>query len=137
MGDYRDLKVWEKAMILTEEVYVLTKTFPREELYGLTSQMRRAAVSIPSNIAEGQGRGSDREFARFLEIAHGSLAELDTQLLLCMRLGYVNNTKVKEIQRRMEEIGKMIRALIRKFRHDSVFNSENISSISNLPSSIS
>ncbi len=137
MGDYRDLKVWEKAMNLTEGIYVITKGFPREELYGLTSQMRRAAVSIPSNIAEGQGRGSDREFARFLEIAHGSLAELDTQLLISLRLGYINSTKVKEIQNSMEEIGKMIRALIRKFRHDPVYNTESTSSISHLPSSIS
>ncbi len=115
---YRDLIVWKKAMDLTEEVYRVTNSFPRHELYGLTNQMRRAAVSIPSNIAEGQGRGSNREFSRFLNIAHGSLAELETQLLLSVRLGYINEKEIEQIQQNTNEVGKMIRGLIRKFQKD-------------------
>jgi four helix bundle protein len=86
---YKDLIVWQKAMDLTEMVYQATKAFPREELYGLTNQVRRAAVSIPSNIAEGQARQSTAEFRNFLSLARGSLAEVETQLMIAQRLGYL------------------------------------------------
>jgi len=87
---YRDLLVWQKAMDLVDAVYRLTRGFPREEIYGLTSQVRRAAVSIPSNIAEGHGRRTCRHFLHFLSIARGSIKELETQLLIAQRLGYAN-----------------------------------------------
>jgi four helix bundle protein len=84
---YSDLLAWQKAMELVEEVYNITKGFPQDERYGLTNQIRKAAVSIPSNIAEGQSRGS-RDFIRFLSIAHGSLSEVETQMEIALRLGY-------------------------------------------------
>ena len=86
MEDFRDLTVWQRAMELAAMVYALTKTFPAEELYGLTSQLRRASVSIASNIAEGRGRGSDGEFRQFLNIAQGSTYEVQTQLLLAKQI---------------------------------------------------
>ena len=135
---YRDLIVWKKAMDLTEEVYQVTNRFPRHELYGLTNQLRRAAVSIPSNIAEGQGRGSNKEFTRFLNIAHGSLAELETQLLLSVRLGYIKENEIEQIQQTALEVGKMLRGLIRKFQEEKKYGSTTINSpISHLQSSIS
>lgn len=106
--NYRDLIVWQKAMDLTEEVYRLSKFLPKEELYSLTDQMRRAAVSISSNIAEGQGRGSIKSFIHFLSIARGSKAELETQLLLCVRLGYLKSEQVEPALGLCDEIGRMI-----------------------------
>ena len=90
---YRDLIVWQRAMDFVERVYALTSTFPKEEIYGMTSQMRRAAVSIPSNIAEGAARGTTKELLHFLRIADGSLSELDTQIELAKRLGYLSKTE--------------------------------------------
>ncbi len=91
MGNsYRDLEVWKVSIDLVEAIYLATKGFPREELYGLTSQLRRAAVSVPSNIAEGQGRVSDKEFHHFLGQARGSLMEVETQLIVAGKLGYSN-----------------------------------------------
>ena len=90
-GNYRNLIAWQKAMELVLEVYKATKTMPKEEIYGLTSQMRRAAVSIPSNIAEGQGRKTPRDFKNFLSIALGSLKELETQILIAQGLNYFND----------------------------------------------
>ena len=111
-NSYRDLIVWQKSMSLAREIYHLTKSFPKEEIYGLTSQIRRCAVSIPSNIAEGKGRGSDKEFVRFLQISLGSLYELNTQLELSYDLSYV-----KSIEKNFNlsfEIEKMLNALITK-----------------------
>jgi four helix bundle protein len=88
MRSYRDLVAWQKAMDLVQEVYAATREWPRREAFGLTSQVRRAAVSVPSNIAEGYGRQSSREFLNYLSIAYGSLMELETQLLIGFRLGY-------------------------------------------------
>lgn len=88
---YQDLRVWNNAMQLVEYVYRLTSNYPDSEKYGLVSQMRRAAVSIPSNIAEGNGRGSDKDYRRFLTIARGSLMELETQTILSARLGFIQN----------------------------------------------
>lgn len=109
--DYRDLKVWQRAMELAQAVYVATQSMPKEESYGLTSQMRRAAVSVASNIAEGSARRSKPEFARFINIASGSLAELETQLLLAHRIGYI--AEPQAIFNHTEEIGKMLYALQR------------------------
>jgi four helix bundle protein len=110
--DYRDLVAWQKAMALAEAVYRETATLPLEERYGLTSQMRRAAVSIPSNIAEGQGRrSSDDEFVRFLAIALGSVCELETQLELAERLHMLTNESASRVRPLVEEVGRVIGGL--------------------------
>ena len=111
-NSYRDLIIWQKSINLTKQVYILTQTFPKEEVYGLTSQIRRSAVSIPSNIAEGKGRNSDKEFIRFLQIALGSLYELQTQLELSLKLRYTNN--IDNLLKLSIEIEKMINSLITK-----------------------
>ena len=112
--DYRDLAVWEQAMELCESVYVLLRKFPVEEKYALCDQLRRAVVSIPSNIAEGNGRGSKTEYARFLAIARGSLFEVRTQLELSERLGYVRVPE--ETRLLIDSISKMLFALMSKLR---------------------
>lgn len=116
---YKDLKIWQKGMALAKVVYVLTGKFPAAETYGLQSQMRRAAVSIPSNIAERQARHGTREFLRFLSHADGSLAELETQLLLSVDLGYCARSDVSSIEREISEIQKMIFAIRRKLSVNS------------------
>ena len=108
---YRDLIVWQKSMELVERVYRMTNAFPTNELYGLSSQVRRAAVSIPSNIAEGQARKSTAEFLNFLSIAQGSRAEVETQTLIAQRLGYVTENQITEIMSLLEEISKMLNTL--------------------------
>jgi four helix bundle protein len=109
---FRELVVWQKAMQLTVHVYELTKTFPREELYGLTSQMRRAAVSLPSNIAEGHGRLNSREFRQFLGIARASNCELQTQLELARRLDYGSSNRIEESEKLSHEVGRMLYAFL-------------------------
>lgn len=109
-NSYRDLIVWQKAMTLTKKVYQLTKTFPSDEIYGLTSQIRRCSVSVPSNIAEGRGRNSDKEFIRFLNIALGSVYELQTQLELALSFNYIAD--YKDVNELSIEVEKMINALI-------------------------
>ena len=109
-NSYRDLIVWQKAMALAKQVYLITKTFPKDEIYGLTSQIRRCSVSVPSNIAEGRGRGSDKEFIRFLNIALGSVYELQTQLELALSFNYISN--YDEINELSIEVEKMLNALI-------------------------
>jgi four helix bundle protein len=110
-SEFRDLKVWQKAMDLTVEVYGLVKCLPKEETYTLSDQMRRAAISIPSNIAEGQGRITSKEFIRFLSMARGSLWELSTQIELCERLHYFNASQTSQVRSLITEIAKMINAL--------------------------
>lgn len=110
--DYKDLLVWQKAMELTTEVYKLIKLLPKEETFALASQMRRSAVSIPSNIAEGKGRNSDKEYSQFLAIAQGSRCELETQLLLCVNLGYLTNEHICYSIQLSNEVGKMLTKLI-------------------------
>lgn len=112
MRNYRELIVWQRAMVLTEEIYRLTKNLPREETYSLRDQMRRAAVSVPSNIAEGQGRNSTKEFVQFLSIARGSLAELETQITLCERLCYIHPEMCKSLLEMCDEISRMLTALM-------------------------
>ncbi|MBQ7686191.1 MAG: four helix bundle protein [Bacteroidaceae bacterium] len=110
-SDYRQLKVWQKAMDLTVEIYSLVNKFPREENYALSDQMRRSVVSIPSNIAEGQGRNSAKEFVNFLSIARGSLWELETQIEISERLHYIDSGQKNKVYEQTEEIGKMLNAL--------------------------
>jgi len=114
--DYRDLIVWQKAMDLVEGVYQTTRNWPNEELYGLTAQVRRAAVSIPSNIAEGQGRTSRNEFAHHLSIAHGSLREVETQVLVAQRLHYAEEAIVEELLDLCSEVGRLLQGLLRSLR---------------------
>ena len=113
---YRELIAWQKAMDLVVQVYEMTRTFPREEIYGLTSQLRRAAVSIPSNIAEGQGRRSSKEFVRFLGIAYGSLQETETQIILATRLGYLEAVQEAQVLEQCAEVGKLINGLTNALR---------------------
>src|ERR1700728_3695333 len=108
----RDLLVWQKSMDLAREVYRLTKGFPKEELFGLSSQIRRAAVSIPSNIAEGQGRLTDKGFALFLGHARGSLFELETQAELSESLGYLKREELDKVLLASDEIGRMLNGLL-------------------------
>ena len=116
MRDFRKLKVWEKAHTLALNIYKVTEEYPREELYGLTSQIRRACVSIPTNIAEGCVRSSDADFSRFLYIALGSTSELEYLILLSMDLKYINNELYVELNGDINEIKKMIISMIQKFR---------------------
>ena len=111
MKNHKELTVWQKAMELVVEVYGLVKKLPKEETYALSDQMRRAVVSIPSNIAEGNARGSEKEFLRFLSIAQGSNAEIETQLLICVQLGYLYEGEIQTALVLSEEVSKMIRGL--------------------------
>ncbi|MDZ8119420.1 four helix bundle protein [Pontiella agarivorans] len=113
---FRDLVVWQKAMDLVDVVYSLTSGYPKEEQYGLTSQLRRAAVSIPSNIAEGYGRHSTSDYTRFLQIALGSLNECITQLEISVRLRFIGKDGVKEALELCAEIEKMLVSLVKKLR---------------------
>ncbi len=113
---YKDLLVWQKAMDLTVEIYRLVKFLPREETYALSDQMRRAVVSIPSNIAEGHGRFSTREYIHFLTIARGSQTELETQLQICLRVNYFSEMQVELALSLCDELNKMLNALITSMR---------------------
>lgn len=113
---YKDFIVWQKAMDLTVEIYRLIKFLPREETYALSDQMRRAAVSIPSNIAEGQGRSSTKEFVNFLAIARGSQTELETQLQICIRLKYFSEEQAELALNLCNEINRMLNSLIGKIK---------------------
>lgn len=104
MHNYNNLQIWQLAMDLVEEIYKLTASFPIEEKFGMVSQMTRAAVSIPSNIAEGAGRNSDKDFAHFISIAIGSLYELNTQIVLSERLGYINQSQSQELQKKLDNL---------------------------------
>jgi four helix bundle protein len=110
---YRELVAWQKAMDLVVLVYKVTEEYPRKEMFGLTNQTRRAAVSVPSNIAEGQGRQTSREFANFLAIARGSLQELETQTLLGKRLKFVSEHQASEVLSLADEVSRILRGLSR------------------------
>jgi four helix bundle protein len=115
---HRDLIAWQKAMVLVTDVYALTKAFPREEMYGLIAQIRRAAASVPANIAEGQGRRYGREFHQFLGNARGSLMELDTHLELAFRVGYLNEGQPTAIRAQVDEVGRILNGLMRSISSD-------------------
>lgn len=110
---HKDLEVWKKSLVLAEVIYEITKKFPKDELYGLVSQMRRAAVSVPSNIAEGAARSTKKEFVQFLHIACGSLSELETQVILSKKFSYIES--IEKILDLIIEIRKMISGLIRYY----------------------
>jgi len=108
---FRELEIWKKAIILVKELYLLTEKFPKQEMYGLISQIRSAAVSIPSNIAEGHIRNSTKEFQQFLSISLSSLAELETQLIIAREIGYVSEDELNRFIAIIHEIGRMNRGL--------------------------
>ncbi|HKY27272.1 MAG TPA: four helix bundle protein [Pyrinomonadaceae bacterium] len=116
MRPHERLKLWKKAVEFVVQIYRLTNSFPKEEKFGLTSQIRRAAVSVPANIAEGAGRHSDKEFLHFLSNAQGSASELSTELLIACRLEYVNQRAYMEASNELDEIGRMIVGLSQKVR---------------------
>ena len=108
---YKDLLIWKKGITIVKLVYQLVKTFPQEEMYALSSQLKRATVSIPSNIAEGYGRNTDKSFSHFLDIASGSLFEIETQLIIAKELGFITNLELfQELLNQIEEESKMINA---------------------------
>ena len=114
MTDYRNLTVWQKSIELAETIYQIVKLLPKEETFVLSDQMRRAAISVSSNIAEGQARDTNAEFLRFLRIANGSRAELETQLVLCQRIFGISAEETEKAQTLCAEIGKMLYAIINK-----------------------
>ncbi|MBL7987896.1 MAG: four helix bundle protein [Chlorobi bacterium] len=113
---YRDLQAWQEAILLVEIVYRVTRHYPREEAFGITGQTQRAAVSVSLNIAEGYGRGSKAEFARFIRISRGSLAELQTLLILSQRLGYAERENLKPIWQQTMSVGRLINGLLRSLQ---------------------
>lgn len=111
---FRELITWQKAMDLVELIYNATKAFPKEEMFCLTNQIRRAAISVPSNIAEGQGRDSTKEFLHHLSIAYGSLCEVETQVTIAQRLGYLDQSQTEMLNALVAEVGRLINGLCRK-----------------------
>lgn len=118
-GTYEDLKAWQVAMELILDIYRATRSFPEGEKYGLTSQIRRAAVSVASNIAEGKGRASDKELLQFLNHARGSLYEVQTQLAIAERLGYLNDKQNRALALNAAEAGRLLNGLIRCYRAET------------------
>ena len=116
LRNYRDLKVWQKAYRVCLEVYRITMSFPKDERYGLTSQLRRSAVSIPSNIAEGYGRKTTREYIQALHIAYGSNCELETQVLISGDLGYIKSGNLEGVQTMIGEVERMLKGLIKSLQ---------------------
>ena len=120
INSYRDLRVWQDAMTLAESCYRLTRHFPRDELFGLTSQIRRAGASVPANVAEGHGRENTGNFIQRLRVSQGSLKELETHLLLAGRVGILPASDLEPVLSQCESLGKMLRALIRSPQDKSV-----------------
>ena len=115
MHNYRELKVWRESIQMAKEVYILTRKFPREEMFQLTSQIRRAAVSVASNIAEGCGRRTNKDLVHFLDISTGSAFELDTQLAIALELGYINKGLYDNITSQIDQVQKMLYRLTESF----------------------
>ena len=111
---YKDLNIWKRSIEVVEDIYKITKNFPKEEIYGLTSQLRRSAVSIPSNIAEGFARFHNKEYRQFLFISLGSCAELSTQIIIALRLDYLESNEADQLLNEIDEISKMTMSLIKK-----------------------
>ncbi len=114
--DFRDLKIWNGGIDLVEKIYKITKSFPQEELYCLTSQLRRASISVPSNIAEGFARHSSKEYKQFLYISLGSCAEITTQIIVALKLGYLRERESKQLQQEIDTLSKMTMSLIKKIQ---------------------
>lgn len=114
INSYKDLIVWQKSILLSITIYRLSKKFPKEEIYGLTSQIRRASVSIPSNIAEGRNRNTKKDFVQFLKISLGSVAELETQTEIAHKLNYINSQELSTVVSLSNEITRMLHSLCKK-----------------------
>lgn len=119
MASYKELKVWQKGIRLVKDIYRITASLPRTEMFGLADQLRRASVSIPSNIAEGNGRHSRAEYTRFLNIARGSCYEMETQIIICKELAYINEEEYKSLSGQISEIGRMLNSMIQKLSSES------------------
>ncbi len=119
MNSYRDLKVWQKSIQLCTNIYKITEKFPKHELYGLTSQIRRSCIAISSNIAEGQRRSYKKEFIQFLRIAYGSGSELETQLLIALNIGYLKSNEYDDLNNPLEEIMKMLNSLLQALNNST------------------
>jgi len=125
---HKDLKIWQRSVALVTRVYALTEKFPKSEMWGLTNQIRRVSVSVPSNIAEGSGRRSDKELVQFLHIASGSLAELETQFIIAKNLGFIANNEYSEIEQEIQEIIRMVSAMSKSIsskQHSQGYGSRN------------
>jgi len=119
---YRELLVWQKSMALVTDTYLLVDNFPKNEIFGLTSQLKRAVVSVPSNIAEGQGRDSTKEFLYHLSVAYGSLMEAETQIQIAVNLDFVDQHKAEDLFQKCSEVGRMLNGLTRSLRKSLVEN---------------
>ena len=111
---FEDLIIWQKSIVLTKQIYVITRKFPKEEIYGLSNQLRRASVSVASNIAEGYGRITRNDYKRFLSFSFGSTFEIQTQLIICIEIGIINNEDFNESMMLSKEISAMLHAIIKK-----------------------
>ena len=112
METHKDLRVWQQSIEMVTSIYKMTKAFPKDEIFGMVSQMRRAAVSVPSNIAEGYARGTDKETLHFLRISSGSMSEIETQLMLSLKLGYIGQETYSELSEQITSVWKQLNALI-------------------------
>ena len=112
METHKDLRVWQQSIEMVTSIYMMTQSFPKEETFGLVSQLRRASVSVPSNIAEGYARGTDKEKLHFLRISSGSMSEVETQLLLSLNLGYIDQEKYNELSEIVTSVWKQLNSLI-------------------------
>jgi four helix bundle protein len=110
---YKDLEIWKKSLILVKDIYKITKDFPKEELYVLTSQIKRAVISVPSNLAEGSNKGSTKEYIRFLNISLGSLSEVEAQLIISKELGFCNENDINNLLQNISELRKMFMGLVK------------------------
>jgi len=119
---YRELLVWQKAMQLVTDTYVMTEVFPKSEMFGLTSQLKRAVISIPSNIAEGQGRDSQKEFLYHLSVAYGSLLEVETQIQIAVSLSFIKDAVGDKLLEQCGEVGRMLNGLTRSLRKPTTLN---------------
>jgi len=115
---YKDLNIWKRSIEVVEDIYKITKNFPKEEIYGLTSQLRRSAVSIPSNIAEGFARFHNKEYKQFLFVSLGSCAELSTQIIIALRLDYLESNEADQLLNEIDEVSKMTMSLIKKLNNN-------------------
>lgn len=127
MHNFKELKVWQNAMLLTKAIYVTTDRFPEKERFGLTAQIRRSAVSIPSNIAEGSGRGTDKDFVHFLHISFGSACELETQIIIANELTYISYLQTEELNEQIHEIKRMLIGLKKKLKANNEKSANSLS----------
>ncbi len=120
MGDFKELDVWKRSHVLTIKIYEVTNSFPKSEIYGLSQQLRRAAISIEANLAEGCGRKTDRELIRFASIANGSAYEVECELLVASDLGYITSEQLRECTQKVRQVSSMLNGLIRRLQNSAL-----------------